>query len=117
MTYVFEDRITALERKSTQGATLSPVKLWSGNTQIINTTKITLPESSLNYKVFQICCMLFAEGNFILTRGQTTGIQDDIGGAERCSCSTRIESNTVTFTQTGSNRHTNLIIKEVWGIG
>lgn len=98
-------------------ATLSPVKLWSGETQVINTVEITLPESSLNYKVFQICCMLFTEGNFILVRGQTTGIQDDIGNGERSSCYASITSNTITFTQNGGNPHVYLIIKEVWGIG
>ena len=61
--------------------------------------------------------MLFTEANFILVRGQTTGIQDDIGNAQRSSCYASIASNTITFVQNGSNPHSYLIIKEVWGIG
>lgn len=108
MTYNFKDRITALEKKSSQGATLSPVKLWSGNVR--GSTKLSVP----NLNNYRVAMLLTERGNAIMCcRGASTGIY-----------SYNTDSFRVTFNSDNSLQVAwgglddfPCNIREVWGIG
>ena len=111
-----EDRITALERKSTQGATLSPVKLWSGTLAANNS--LTL-ESLANYKLIVCSYQVFqVRGSLPVVKGQTyAGHGDDIGGGSRYDGDISWTENVIKLTTVRGYGSIKLTLKEVWGIG
>lgn len=109
MTDIFEDRITALENKSSQGATLSPVKLWSGSTS----TSVTVPGAE-KYSLLYCKFDYRDYGSFVI-RDAAIGIADDIGSSTYFTSNLRISNNIITI-KTTSNWIKPKII-EVWGIG
>ncbi len=106
-------RITALENKSSQGATLSPVKLWSGNYSQVGDLNITNAEK---YSIFNIKLNLYGLNNVILVRGSECGADDDISKDEGCGAIFTIVSNKLHMNITRRNFNVPTIL-EVWGIG
>ena len=102
-----------MENKGSQGATLSPVKLWSGNYSQIGDLNITNAEK---YSIFNIKLQLYGLNNVILVRGSECGADDDISKNEGCG---------VIFTIVSNKLHMSIArasfkvpsITEVWGIG
>ena len=115
MTYVFEDRITALEKKSTQGATLSPVKLWSGDIEITNTKTIAVTGLS-KYRVVLCKVTLYGQIPVICIQNDSTKACDDIGGGHGVYITITISNDNVKI-DTINSSYTYPRLLEVWGIG
>lgn len=118
LTHNFEDRITALERKSTQGATLSPVKLWSGILQSNTSTNITnLSKYGIVECIFKPC----ATDNVVYTalsyKNSHVKVSEDQGEGRITTVDIyrdRTDKITLSRDITG---FWELELTEVWGIG
>lgn len=113
MTDNFEDRITALERKSTQGATLSPVKLWSGDLASNKTFAVTNAEK---YKLFMLKSRLWGICSCICMRDSVNGLCDDSGDSAQIAYEVTISGNSFTYKIT-RNTYGTPRLYEIWGIG
>ena len=118
LTHNFEDRITALERKSIQGATLSPVKLWSGILQSNTSTNITnLSKYGIVECIFRPCGF----GNAIYTalsyKNSHVKVTEDQGEGRVTTVDIyRDQTDKITLSRDITG-FWELELTEVWGIG
>ena len=106
-----EDRITALEKKSTQGATLSPVKLWSGDFGGGNLTIVNLSKYGL------IACQFSRTGMLVVAKNQSSFIEDDQGDGRLTSTTVSRANDDILKMVVNRNGYWSRNLIEVWGIG
>lgn len=118
MTDSFEDRITALENKSSQGATLSPVKLWSGRLQSNTSTDITnLSKYGIVECIFRPYGTDTAMYTALSYKNSHVKITEDQGGGRVTTVDIyRDQTDKITLSRSVTG-FWELELIEVWGIG